>query len=221
VIELKPESTPIVYRNFIDGLSPRGIAVGYPEQTNLAWDANEFCLALVWHGRFIDASRHWTGRGAGFQTPLGDHILKLEQAVPITSLDSLDAPWPTEPARQRGYRFRGYRLDSQGRPTFRYDGPGFSAEDFPRPVAGKNEGHFERHLTLHSNGTTQQLYFLAATGEVKPLDDGRYALASGATLRLRPGAATPLIRSTNGRQELLVPVVFENGKAEIVEEIVW
>jgi mono/diheme cytochrome c family protein len=221
VIELKPEATPIVYRNFIDGLSPRGIAVGYPEHTNLAWDANHLCLALVWHGRFIDASKHWTGRGAGFQTPLGDHIVKLEQTAPIAALESLDVPWPTQPPKERGYRFRGYRLDAQGRPTFRYEGPSFAVDDFPQPLAGQDEGHFDRHLTVKANGDAKQLYFLAGTGEIKQLDDGRYGISGGATLRLRAGSATPLIRQNGGRQELLVPLVFEQGTAEIVEELVW
>ncbi|MEM7312633.1 MAG: family 16 glycoside hydrolase, partial [Planctomycetota bacterium] len=38
-IELVPREFPIIYRNFIEGLSARGIAVGYPESLNLAWDA--------------------------------------------------------------------------------------------------------------------------------------------------------------------------------------
>lgn len=220
VIELKPKTTPIIYRNFIDGLSPRGIAVGYPERTNLAWDANHFCLALVWHGRFIDASKHWAGRGAGFQTPLGDHILKLEETVPLASLDSLDTPWPNQAPKDRGYHFRGYRLDSQGRPTFRYDGPRFAVDDFPLPVAGEEYGHFERHLTVYSTGDVQHLYFLAASGEIKQRADGRYSISSGAALRIR-SATSPLIRQNGGRQELLLPMRFENGKAEIVEEITW
>ena len=221
VIELKPESTPIVYRNFIDGLSPRGIAVGYPEKTNLAWDANQLCLTLLWHGRFIDASKHWGGRGAGFQMPLGDHIVKLEQTAPIAALDSLDAPWPNQPPKERGYRFRGYRLDSQGRPTFKYEGPSFTVDDFPLPIAGTDEGHFERHITVQSTGDTKPLYFLAGAGEIKPLDNGQYAVAGAATIRLRTGSATPLVRQNGGRQELLVPVLFDNRKAEIIEEITW
>jgi hypothetical protein len=140
--------------------------------------------------------------------------------VPLASLDSLDAPWPKQPPKERGYRFRGYHLDSQGRPTFRYEGPGFAVDDFPVPVAGEKEGHFERHLTVRSIGEVQHVYLLAAAGEIKQLTDGRYSLSSGATLRLRSGSM-PLIRQNGGRQELLLPVIFENGKTEIVEEITW
>jgi DNA-binding transcriptional LysR family regulator len=44
VIELRPDARPVIYRNFIEGLSARGIAVGYPERANLAWDANKLSL---------------------------------------------------------------------------------------------------------------------------------------------------------------------------------
>ena len=71
------------YRRRLPEKAP--IWLGTP--TNSAW-------RLVWHGRFIDASKHWVGRGNGYQTPLGDDILKLEQTVPLAALDSLDAAWP-------------------------------------------------------------------------------------------------------------------------------
>ncbi len=75
---LTPDKQPIIYRNFIEGLSPRGIAVGYPEHVNLAWDADRLNLTLLWKNDFIDAGKHWVGRGPGFQGPLGDFVIKLE-----------------------------------------------------------------------------------------------------------------------------------------------
>src|SRR5262249_14979482 len=74
-IPLVPEREAIIYRNFIEGAGPRAIAVGYPEKAHLAFDANDLRLALVWQGAFMDASRHWTDRGAGFEPPLGDNVL--------------------------------------------------------------------------------------------------------------------------------------------------
>lgn len=221
VIELKPRTRPIIYRNFIDGLSPRGIAVGYPEKTNLAWDANQLSLTLLWHGRFIDASKHWEGRGAGFQTPLGDHVVRFEQTASIAPLASLETTWPTQPPKERGYQFRGYQLDARGRPTFRYTGPAFSVEDSPLPVVGSSEGYFERHLTIEGNGGAGQLFFLAGAGEIKVLDSGEYLIDDGVRVRLRPGNGTPVLRTSSGRQELLVPVLFDNRKAEMTQVIHW
>jgi len=221
VIELKPDGRPVIYRNFIDGLSPRGIAVGYPEGADLAWDANRLCLSLVWHGRFIDASLHWVGRGNGFQTPLGDHIVRLETTVPLAVLASLDTAWPSEPPKERGYRFRGYRLDREGRPVFQYSGPGFAVEDQPLPKPSGKETGFERRLTIRAEQPLSALYFLAgAAGEIKPLGDGRYQLGA-VTIGIRADGASPVVRTNGGRQELLVPVTLKDGKAEVVQEIVW
>jgi hypothetical protein len=225
VIELKPESRPILYRNFLEGLSPRGIAVGYPEHAHLAWDANNCCLTLIWHGRFIDAGKHWEGRGPGNQAPLGDHVMKLEETAPIAVLDSPNAAWPKQPPREAGYRFRGYRLDAEGRPQFQYTSPAVSVEDFPKPMAGSGgggEAGFKRQLKLTATGIkpNEVAYFrAAAAGKIEKLPDGFY-LVDG-TVRLRLSGGEPFIRESNGRQELLVPVKFNGGIAEIVEEIAW
>src|ERR1044072_4103488 len=105
-IELVPTTEPIVYRNFIQGLSPRGIAVGFPEKVHYAFDADGFNVGLIWHNQFIDASKHWVGRGPGFQTPLGDHVLTLSNGTPFAILPSGDSPWPSQPAKEQGYAFR-------------------------------------------------------------------------------------------------------------------
>ncbi|MCA9099246.1 MAG: hypothetical protein KDA36_12710, partial [Planctomycetaceae bacterium] len=135
MIELVPEKEPILYRNFIEGLSPRGIAVGTPEKAHFAWDANELCLRLIWHDRFIDASKHWTGRGQGKQVPLGDHILTVEPHFAFAQLASQDAPWPADSIRDRqGYQFEGYSLNDAGQPEFRLKTPFGEVTDFPEPL---------------------------------------------------------------------------------------
>lgn len=119
-IELKPTDTPIIYRNFLDHGGARAIAVGYPQGLNVMFDAETNRLAAIWQGQFIDASRHWTGRGQGFVAPLGDNLLVLAGGVPFASLSSADAPWPGESARDQGYQFQGYRLNDKQEPAFRY-----------------------------------------------------------------------------------------------------
>ena len=105
--------------NCIADAGPRAIGVGYPEKVNLAFDANQLRLALLWHNSFIGPSKHWRGRGQGFQRPLGDNVFKLHQGVPFAVLNDLADPWPQTPARNAGYRFGGYQFDDQRRRTFR------------------------------------------------------------------------------------------------------
>ncbi len=219
MIELKPLEAPVIYRNFIDGLSPRGIAVGYPEGSHLAWDANRMSLALIWSGRFIDASRHWEGRGQGFQPPLGDHVLRFEEAVPLAVLPSGDAPWPTTDPHASGYRFRGYRLDERRRPTFQYTGPGFTVSDFPEPQRrdGKTSC-FRRTLKLTPTGAGGTVYFRAASGStIEPMPDGGWRIDNALTIRLQGG--TPVVRESAGRKELIVPLPA--GEQTLVQELEW
>jgi hypothetical protein len=221
LIELKPEQNPILYRAFLEGLSPRGIAVGYPEKCHLAWDANRMCLALLWHGRFIDASMHWEGRGDGFQRPLGDHVIRWEETAPVAVLTSTDAPWPGESPKDRGYAFRGYRLNERKQPTFLYQTPQFRVEDFPQPVARGAEGVFTRRLTITAAEPVENVYVRVAAGrKIEPQADGAF-LVNGAVRVKLTSAATSILRESNGREELLVPLDLTTGSAEVIKEIVW
>jgi mono/diheme cytochrome c family protein len=114
-IELMAFDEPVIYRNFIEGAGTRAIGVGYPEKLNLAFDAENMRLALLWHGGFIDAARHWTARGAGFEKPLGDNVLKLPEGPALAVLEDDQAAWPDKTTPQSNLQFRGYRLNTQAR----------------------------------------------------------------------------------------------------------
>ena len=92
----------VIYRNFINGASARGIGVGFPGGVNLAYSADHFAPELVWTGKFMDGGHHWTDRGVGYEAPAGEQVIKLsnESALPV------------------GAKFRGYQLDAAGNPTF-------------------------------------------------------------------------------------------------------
>lgn len=220
-IELKPEGgRPVIYRNFIEGLTPRGIAVGYPEKCNLAWDANRMGLGLVWHGKFMDASKHWVGRGPGNQHPLGDHVTRIEDTSPVAVLASGDTLWPNEPPRERGYQFQGYELDARGRPAFKYRAGTVNVVDFFEPVAAGEEGTFRRTLRLSAETPVEGLYIRAAAGssiEIGP--DGTFVIDKLWTVK--PIGWPAIVRESNGRQELLMAVPLQGGKAEVTLELQW
>src|SRR5262249_4227592 len=102
-IPLVPVAGAILYRNFIAGAGTRAIAVGYPEKAHLAFDANDLRIALLWQGAFIDAGRHWTDRGDGFQGPLGDNILRLHAGAPFAVLARPQDAWPAGPSKALGW----------------------------------------------------------------------------------------------------------------------
>ena len=218
-MELIAYDEAIIYRNFIDGAGPRAIGVGYPEKLNLAWDANNLRPAMFWHGAFIDASRHWNDRGAGFEPPLGDNILRLVEGVPLAALADDKAAWPIAPAKEQGYQFRGYRLGEMQRPTFLYSLGELRIEEDFAPVGQDDVFVMQRKLTIQGSPTGSTFY-RAAAGDIADAGDGLYKIDNRWTIRIK-SATKPLVRDSGGRKELLVPVVLENGKCEIVQEFDW
>jgi len=222
-IPLVPDTKAIIYRNFIEGAGPRAIAVGYPEKAHLAFDANYLRLAVIWQGAFIDAARHWTDRGEGFEPPLGDNILRLPTKVSFAILNGDDEPWPSKRAKELGFKFRGYVLAEDERPTFHYSHGDIQIADFPNALAGKSKEapSIQRTLTVTSPTPVANLFFLAAAAnKIEAASDGWYKIDGEWKLHIQ-AAASPQIRHMGAKMELLVPVRIQNGRATIVQEFVW
>lgn len=175
-MELVPGERPILYRNFMAGLSPRGIAVGYPEKIHLAWDADRMALTRVWQNQFLDAALHWTGRGEGRLEPLGDAMVSWEMNAPVAMLANLQDPWPNRTDSEAGYRFLGYRLDAAGRPIFRYRLADATVEDQPLVSASYNQsaGELQRQLVVQS--VEKPLVFRVAGETIRQVGDNQFVI---------------------------------------------
>jgi hypothetical protein len=173
---------------------------------------------MIWKGGFIDAARHWTDRGAGFEGPLGDEVLSLASGPSFAVLSKADAAWPIGNTRDAGYKFLGYTLSSDDRPTFRYSLNGISIEDFPNP-SSKDNPFLKRVFTLTAKEPADGLYFRAALGsKIETADKGWYKVDSW---KVRIDGAEATIRQSAGKNELVVPVRFKDGKAQFVQEFAW
>lgn len=218
-IELLAFDEPVLYRNFIEGAGPRAIGVGYPAKVNLAFDAQNLRLAVLWHNAFIDASKHWVGRGPGFQRPLGDNILSLPDVVTFAQLEAPDAPWPKQKARDLGYRFRGYRLDEKQQPTFMYEVHGARVEDKPEPINDTQFAPLRRQIKVTAEKQLDNMYYRVVSGKVKQLGDGWFEVDE--TWKTRIDGVDPaqlIVRQTDGQTEVLVPLAVAR---EFVQEYSW
>ncbi len=220
-IELKPTDHPLIYRNFLEGISPRGIAVGYPEKAHMAWDAEHMTVRLIWHGAFIDASRHWEGRGPGSQAPMGDHVMELPAGPPLAVLSGPEMPWPSESSRDLGFQFRGYQLDSGRRPVFQYTWKGLSVSDLLQAQEGKPDASFLRSLSIHAEAPMAAPVFLrVASGKTIEQREDTWVVENAVRLSFHSGR--PIVRTTAGGKELLVPVSFDSkNEIQIQYSIQW
>ncbi len=220
-IVLEPNDEPIVYRNFIEGVSPRAIAVGYPEKVHSCFDAQEGSLALIWQGDFIDASKHWVGRGPGNQSPLGDNVISLTRGLPVAVLENSDAAWPTAKSSDLGYQFKGYRFNSKRQPVFQYSIADTQLTDELIPVAQGKQHGFARTLTIKTAATGTKVTYRAASGTKIEQQGDTYVIDTHLKLTLKSAAGTPRLRTINGKQELLIDLDLKGGEARIEQGYWW
>lgn len=214
-IVLSALDRPRIYRNFFQKVSGRGIGIGYPIGVNLIWDAESMTLAQLWKNSFVDASMHWRNRGQGRQQPLGDSIVALETSTPLAMLESIDGGWPDESGRERGFRFRGYRLDKSGNPTFRYSYGEITIDDSPIP--GENNKEISRELVIHVPDSIQKpVIWQAVTGKIQQ-QQNVYQVDRGFQVTI-DGVPCKLLQS-KGQQA--VRAVLPAGTTRIKETIRW
>lgn len=229
---LVAEDEARIYRNFIQGAGPRAIGVGYPGGLNLAYDANNMRIAMVWLEDFIDAKRHWNGRGQGYQPPAGQSLIKNTAGVPLGVLETTDAAWPQTflrkdnqqlPPVAGGYFFKGYSLSGEARiPTFRYTFGNLAIEDSPVPNGNFDSADASFVRTIKITGKpVNDLYFRAAVADaIDPGENGTFAVGDTLILGLK-SSGKPIIREVGGNKELLVPVEFSNNQSIIEQTISW
>ncbi|MGY8769101.1 MAG: c-type cytochrome [Pirellulales bacterium] len=217
-IELIAYDEAIMYRNFIQGAGPRAIGVGYPEKGNIAFDANDMRVALIWQGSFMDASRHWNGRGQGFQPPLGDNVVEFATGPSFLELDSLTGEWPDTSSKEFGYKFLGYHLGEQRRPTFRYQYKDLVIEDHTQAIKDDGFPTLTRTISLSGKTGETDLYYRAATGDtIEDAGDGWFVIDKNLRIHVTGGEA--IIRKD--KKDLLISVKLNNGSAKIVQQYVW
>jgi hypothetical protein len=227
-IVLEPQDRPILYRNFLEGLSARGIAVGYPGGLNVAWDAQTMNLAKLWQGQFIDASMHWRDRGVGRQKPLGDLVLNYENRSPVALLKDASEPWPDSKTIAEAYKFLGYRNDKSGHPTFRYRvGTVAVGDRFELSIGPKDSPGLKRTLSFEpgKGQATPGLWVrfaegskIVAQGKNTWSVDDRYQVTISESI-----AANAKLRDSGGKQELVVPVALQDavGQTELEYYVRW
>jgi len=207
--EIVVDDEAVIYRNFLEGAGARAIGVGYPGHANLAFDAQNLRLALIWQGSFIDMARHSTDRGTGYEPPLGDHRIALPDGPSFAALADSNAPWPT--AGPGGGKFLGYRLDTRQQPTFRYRFAGLDIEETPLPHPGPVDMTLVR--TFRFQGTAAgPLWFRVAKGTIGRAGDG-FTVDGALKVNIR-GGGTPVVAG----DELRVPI---DPAKELVVEMTW
>ena len=193
-IELTAADEAVMLRRSYPGIGKRGIGVGYPRQINLAFDAEQLRLALLWKGKFADPAGVWRSQGHGNVRPLGKDLIRF---APGPDLDDADNPWTVDEGRPPQHQFLGYQLDDIMRPRFRYRFAEIDVEDFvvDELESSTGEPFIRRTVTMTSDSESHRLIFRAASGSaVTSTANGEYVVDDRLRIKLddqHAGIVTP------------------------------
>jgi len=198
-----------VYRGRSQVAGYRGIAVGFPEGLNYAFNAENGALTAIWKGEYVSAN--WRSQGPGDFKPVGE-VIQLAQDVGFLQSKDLETEWPLAPVmtkeepenpdplypKNHGYAFKGYALDEVGNPKFEYR----CGEVVIFDRLEVKDGIFQRQFELSAE-KEGLLYFRALTGKVRKEGEGVFASES---LRLKLGEGKVILRDFGeaGEKELLI-----------------
>ncbi|AFK03535.1 protein of unknown function DUF1080 [Emticicia oligotrophica DSM 17448] len=212
-IYLNPSTEPVVFRSFMDINSGNknkrivhAVSVGNKENLHYTYDLDNGALFQIWKGSFLNTTPMWNDRGDGSSRPmgsltlLGDEPLVNSLASPTTAWSDLDAT----------YRPRGYELDENGNPTFKYDYAGANISDKTTPSAdGKM---LNREVSV--KGTATNLYARLASAKTITQVDSLYIIDGQYYIKVTEGTVS--VRQSNGMQELIAPLA-----AKVAYSIIW
>ncbi|MEO7214658.1 DUF1080 domain-containing protein [Mucilaginibacter sp.] len=193
-------------RSFVDvapGVrSVHAISVGGPEKTAYSYDLDNGTLLQGWHGGFVDATPMFHDRGNGTSRALGSVThFTAKPVLAIAKLANAQDKWNAD-TTGTGFFTKGYILDSQERPAFKYYIYGNTVTDDVKILA--NGQGISREISLEK--PAEGLYFLlASAAAVEDLGNGLYLLGDKAYyIQLADGSAKPVIRDADGRKQLIV-----------------
>lgn len=207
-ILVNAENTPVL-RSFMD--LPGGhrvthaISIGSSHGLHYTYDLDHGALVQMWRGRFLNATPMWHDRGDGSSRPEGSvqHFTKKPQLF-LAKLANESAAWLNDTTGS-SFKPKGYRLDNDNNPIFMYQQYGVSIEDGLHVI--ENGKGLQRSIQV--SNPSDGLYIRLAEGhdivemerDFYTVNDNQYYLRLDKT-----SGAKPIIRTVDGRKELIVPV---------------
>lgn len=214
---LQPVDEPVLIGVFMDDVSPRTIAVGFPERTHVAWDAQHARLAIAWRGEFLNARGTWHQRAGALESPEGEDVLEMPPGSAVAQLQSIEEPWP-----QANGRSAGVERDEDRQPVFRSRQGDLVIEERVQPFLSAGGGRVRRLIRVESDHQVSGLWFRVAIAEdMLEVEDGQWDCDD-----MRIVAVGAVARVVDDEHELLVPIRMKKSfdgtwSGTVDVEVLW
>lgn len=219
-MEILATNEAVMLRRSYPGIGKRGIGVGYPGEVNIAFDAEQMRLAMIWTGKFVDPGGVWRSQGHGRVRPLG----RNQVSFPVgPELEKPCVSWSSEQDRPPHHQFRGYTLDDKQRPTFQYEFHDVQIEDSLIELVTTNPARqgLQRTVTLTSGKHKEPLRFRVDAGKkIVGLKENTFLIDERLRIRIVSGQSAELIEAGDIKQ-LEIAVDLSTGKTQLKLEYDW
>ncbi|MEM9830123.1 MAG: family 16 glycoside hydrolase [Bacteroidota bacterium] len=198
------------------------VAVGLPSAVNYVYDLPSGALLAGWGGNFVDATQMWHSRGEDQSLTALGGVVPFAASPSFAKLASSEAAWPDSVDLESGaFRYIGYQLASDGTPIFEYELPHGTLHD--QIDRRTEERSLHREISASLNQPTSDWYCLLAEGsEIEHLPDGSYTVDDHRYyLTIDEAKSTPIEREEDGKTQLLLPLIAQDGEANISYTIIW
>ncbi len=221
IVQVTPETKSELVRSFVQMPGEKtkrthSLSVGSPTGVHYTVDLNQMALLQMWKGDFANVTNMWHERGEPqLLEPMGTTI-HLPAQPPLMVLTNETTNWP-DSLDENKLHYTGLTVNKQGAPTFGYAMGGLTITD---AVRAETDG-LRRTLLLTGlvNGT---IYCRVAAGSsIDEVSKGLYAIDDRSYyIRFDPKAVIKR-RQSNGKQELLLPVVIKNSTGSVQYSVVF
>lgn len=197
----------------------RGIGVGYPGGVNIVFDAEQLRLASLWRGKFVDPSGVWRGQGSGQVRPMSRPI----HFAKGPDLSDSNVEVPRDVGRPPDFRFKGYELDGNRRPTFRYQDDSVKVEEFFTEVIDEeqNSTRLKRTIKLSASGEHEIDFRIASAARIVANDDQNFQVGENLIVKV-VSDHDAVINATEEGQVAKVLLPLEDGRDQtLVIEYSW
>ncbi len=222
--EKKPKPTfvfakdgPELIRSFVmrDGKKrTHCISVGEPSGWNYSYDLSEASLLRLWKGDFLDVTHMWEKRGEPQLSHPLNAFIEGASGVALTQLSQKDSPW--KKSKNHSLDYKGYQIQSNGLPIFKYHFGSAKIEDVVKSAQSKNG--ITRSFSIKENNLKQLYLRIAYADAIKKTPDDLYSIGGQYYLKLGENMPEPILRNINKKQELLFPV---KGDTTIEYDFIW
>ncbi len=210
----------VMLRRSYPGVGKRGIGVGYPNQVNLVYDAEQMRLATLWKGQFADTGGVWRSQGHGTVHPLSRNPIQFATGPDI---DNADTPWVVDDGRPPQHQFKGYSLDDLRRPRFRYRFQNIDITDSCVDLKSEssNQPFIRRTLTLQCPTATTNIRFRVADGtNITRQANGTFIVNKQLKIQVPENQTAKIVETPFG-QQLHLYLTLPAGTSTFVFDYMW